>query len=157
MRRCRGGNRSPATYSGQLIYATATWMFFGASRFFQVCSYAVGHAARERGLVERPLPPRSCTTTEPSRMYTNTMRVMPVDRALRLLMTIFSCGIVEVIAHLPGLQTLRFALELKQGVRIMSRSATRPDPRIAAEKSANNKACSGSAASRWYGAPENSQ
>jgi hypothetical protein len=57
------------------------------------------------GLVERPLPPRACITTEPSRMYTNTMRVMPVDRVLRLLMTIFSCGMVEVIAHLPGLQT----------------------------------------------------
>jgi hypothetical protein len=41
-------------------------------------------------------------------MYTNTMRVMPVDRVLRLLMTIFSCGMVEVIAHLPGLQTKQF-------------------------------------------------
>ena len=52
---------------------------------------------------------------------------------------------------------LSLALKLKQGVRMIGRSAARPDPSIAAEKRAEQETTCCGVAARWNRAPKDAQ
>jgi hypothetical protein len=64
---------------------------------------------------------------------------------------------IHALRPLSLFRSLGFALEVKQGVGVTGRSAARPDPRIAAEKGADQETSCGRIASRWKRAPEDTQ